>query len=216
MKYAFGLIFVLLGLGACSDAAEQSAARKSVSAEIINDDIPNLDNATLNTDNLITPAMTEAEKAAMDLFAYQEGVWDSTWTWFDEAGNVTNTMTGTETFSYLTDKHSQMLTNVVPGLKQTSYAMLAFNPARQHIIFLNIGPKGDYWVMRLNPLTGVMISDPHLNADGTETILMFTTVRQTPDLMDIQLTTSADGGETWNKGYLQTLTRKTYDDADEE
>ena len=77
---------------------------------------------------------------------------------------------------------------------------------------MNIGANGDYWVMRENPLTGVMISDPHINEDGSETIQMFTTVNRSENAFDVVMEASNDGGQTWTKGYTQKLTRIIYEE----
>ena len=67
-----------------------------------------------------------------------------------------------------------MLTNTVPSMNQTSYAMLSYNPVEHKIAFLNVGPGGDYWVMKQDPETGKWIpltSGPILlQAEGAEVL----------------------------------------------
>lgn len=129
----------------------------------------------------------EIEKVAMDLFAYQAGTWTSKWEWVGPDGEVLGIMEGTEEFTPLVDKYSQMLTNKVPSMNQTSFAMLSYNPVEHKIAFLNVGANGDYWIMKQDPETGTMISEPHLNPDGVVMHLRFTTLRQEPDEMDVQM-----------------------------
>lgn len=197
-------------LAACQGKSGSDNDISSLETETIPENV--MIDEDITTSDLTTESMSDAEKAAIDRFVYQEGDWNSVWTYFDAEGNEAGRVEGTENFSFLVDKHSQMLTNVIPSLKHTSYAMLAYSPAEKHVIFLNIGPGGDYWVMRNNPQTGVMISDPHLNADGSRTIQMFTTLNRTENSFQVVMEASNDGGETWTKGYEQTLTRIVYED----
>lgn len=166
-----------------------------------------LEEAGLTKTDLDPERADEIEKAAMDLFAYQEGKWTSKWDWLGPDGKLLGTLEGTETFSPLVDGYSQMLTNTVPSMNQTSYAMLSYNPVEQKIAFLNVGAGGDYWIMKQDPETGTMISDPHTNPDGSVTLLRFTTLRQEPNEMDIQMESSMDGGKTWTIGFKQSMTR---------
>lgn len=197
----------LLGamLASCQDGSVDTAPEDTISEGVLIDE-------DITTSDLTTSDMSDAEKAAIERFIYQEGEWTSVWTFYGEDGKASGNITGTESFSFLVDKHSQMLTNVIPALKHTSYAMLAYSPAEQHVIFMNIGPGGDYWVMRENPLTGVMVSDPHLNADGTETIQMFTALNRTDNTFEVVMEKSENGGETWKKGFTQKLTRIIYEE----
>lgn len=189
---------------ACQDGAAPTVIEQPLDADVMIDE-------DITANDLTTDSMPIAQKAAIDLFIFQEGDWNSEWIYYDAEGKESSRISGTETFSFLVDKHSQMLTNVIPSLKHTSYAMLAYSPAEQHIIFLNIGPEGDYWVMRQNPITGVMISDPHLNPDGSETIQMFTYLSRNKNDFDILMERSVDGGQTWAKGYVQKLKRIVYE-----
>ncbi|NNE58546.1 MAG: hypothetical protein HKN36_10590 [Hellea sp.] len=149
----------------------------------------------------------EIKQAAMDLFAYQDGKWNARWDWYGPDGTIAGTTQGREEFSPLVDAHSQMLYTEVPAQNQTSYAMLTYNEVEQKIIFLNAGPKGDYWIMRMDPETGTMISDPHKNPDGSEMIIKFTTLRQVADEIDVQMETSTDNGQTWTLAFKQFMTR---------
>lgn len=193
------------GLLACQDKRSPEVVQGSLDAEVMIDE-------NITADDLTTENMPISQKAAMDLFVFQEGDWASEWVYYDAEGKESGQLSGTETFSFLVDRHSQMLTNVIPSVKHTSYAMLAYSPAEEHIIFLNIGPKGDYWVMRQNPVTGVMISDPHINTDGSETIQMFTYLSRSQNEFEILMESSSDGGQTWRKGYVQKLKRIVYAD----
>ena len=151
----------------------------------------------------------EIKQAAMDLFAYQLGRWDSRWDIYDGEGKIVRSFTGVEEFKPLVDDHSQMLINNVPEQDQTTYAMLSYNEIEHKIIFLNAGPRGDYWIMRQDPETGTMISEPHKNADGSEVIIKFSTLRQTADAFDVKMDISRDNGQTWQLVNKQYLTRKS-------
>ena len=153
----------------------------------------------------------EIKQAAMDLFAYQLGRWDSRWDIYDGDGNIVRSFTGVEEFKPLVDDHSQMLINNVPEQNQTTYAMLSYNEIEHKIIFLNAGPRGDYWIMRQDPETMTMISEPHKNADGSEVILKFSTLRQTAEAFDMKMDISRDNGQTWQLVNKQYLTRKSDD-----
>lgn len=173
---------------------------------------PVMQEGGLTSDDLTNVSMTDAEKAAMELFAYQEGEWNSEWAFFDEDGKIVRTLTGGVTFSFLVDKYSQMLTNVIPATRHTSYALRSFSAAEQHIIFLNVGPEGEYWVMRKDPVTSLMVSAPHKNIDGTTVVRRFSDIVKNPNSMQVLMESSLDGGKTWAKVYVQTLTRKKYED----
>lgn len=177
------------------------------SSDLLEEEPEALAEKDLELDDLITEDMTPAEKAAIDLFLFQEGTWKSHWTYYGSDGNVRGDAAGTETFSFLVDRYSQMLTNVIPSRQHTSYAMRSFSPSKQHIVLLNIGAGGEYWIMHQNPETGVMISEPQVNPDGTRSVLMFTRTQKTENEMEVVMERSNDDGKTWAKAYTQTLTR---------
>lgn len=161
----------------------------------------------LEIEDLISDDMTTAEKAAIDLFLFQEGAWKSQWAYFDGTGNVVGEAAGTQMFSFLVDRYSQMVTTVIPSRQHTSYSMRAFSPAEQHIILLNVATEGEYRMMHQNPETGVMISEPKVGPDGANTVLMFTRTKKTDNEVEIIMERSADGGETWIKSSVQSMTR---------
>lgn len=204
---ALGLSFIFFGLSACQDTSTPQPPDLVTTSDLLEQEAETLAEKDLEIEDLISDNMTEAEKAAIDLFLYQEGTWTSRWTYYDANGNVTGDVTGTETFSFLVDRYSQMLTNVIPARQHTSYAIRSFSPSEQHIILLNVGEGGDYWIMRQDPETGVMISEPRTQADGSTSVLMFTRVKKTENEMEVIMEHSRDGGKTWARGYVQTLTR---------
>lgn len=193
MKKLISIIAIAI-LSACQSEVPQSNVVDPPKAEVL---APVVDETRA----------AEIKQAAMDLFAYQEGVWNAKWDWYGPDGEIVGSIEGTEEFKPLVDEYSQMLINTIPSQNQTSYAMLSYNELEQKIIFLNVGAKGDYWIMRQDPETGTMISDPHLNPDGSEMIIKFTTLRQVEDAFDVQMESSTDSGETWTLGFKQYLTR---------
>ena len=149
----------------------------------------------------------EIKQAALDLFAWQEGRWASKWEWLDKDGNVVGTFEGEEEFKPLVDEYSQMMINRVPSQNQISYVLLSYNPVEHEIAFLNVGPKGQYWVMKQDPETMTMVSEPTLLPNGQEITLRFTTLRKDADSMDVQMERSLDRGQTWQVGFRQYMTR---------
>lgn len=163
--------------------------------------------AVTNSASMSPERAAEIKAAALKLFDYQEGHWNSKWEWLGPDGDILGTMQGTETFKSIIDENAQMLKSVVPAFEQTAYALLTYNEVEHKIIFMNAGAGGDYWIMKQDPETGTMVSEPHTNPDGTTTILRFTILRQTPDEMDIQMDSSKDGGQVWVVGFKQYMKR---------
>ena len=152
-----------------------------------------------------------SKPAAKALFSYQEGVWDSRWDWVDPDGKLLGTVKGTETFTTRLDGTVQELINDVPDMGPKTMAVMTYNEAEGKIIFFSMGAKGDYWVMKQDPVSGEMISQPHINPDGTTQIIRFTTQRKTDDQMDIVMESSKDGGRSWVKLFTQYMVRRTKD-----
>jgi len=148
-------------------------------------------------------------QSAQELFAYQDGFWDSKWDWVDKDGKFLVSVTGTETFITILDGSVQELLNDVPDMGGKSKAVMTYNHEQGKIIFFSMGPKGDYWLMKQNPVTGAMVSEPHRNADGRTQIIRFTTVRKTNNEMDIVMERSMDDGASWTKVFTQYMVRRT-------
>jgi len=146
--------------------------------------------------------------AAKTLFAYQEGVWDSKWDWVDPEGKLLGSVEGVETFTTILDGAVQEILNEVPAFGPNTKAVMTYNHVEQKIIFFSIGAKGDYWLMKQNPVTGNMVSEPHANPDGSSQIIRFTTMRKIDNEMDIIMESSKDGGATWVKAFTQYMVRR--------
>ncbi len=146
--------------------------------------------------------------AAETLFAYQEGVWDSKWDWVDADGKLLGSLTGVETFTTILDGSVQEILNDVPDMGGKSKTVMTYNHAQQKIIFFSMGAKGDYWLMKQDPVTGNMVSEPHPNPDGTVQIIRFSTVRKTNNEIDIVMESSSDKGLTWVKLFTQYMVRR--------
>ena len=152
--------------------------------------------------------LSDAEIAALELFKFQEGTWDSVWTMYDSTGSNTSVMEGTQTFAYLVDQHSQLMTTVIPDMNHISYNIRGYDPLEGEIVALMMGRKGDYWLMRQDPVTGVTVSDPHKNFDGTTIIRKFSRSAISDDAYELNLEVSEDGGANWYTRFKQKLTRR--------
>ena len=146
--------------------------------------------------------------AAQALFVYQEGIWDSKWDWVDVDGNLLGSVQGIETFTAILDGSVQEILNDVPDMGGKSKAVMTYNHAEQKIIFFSMGAKGDYWLMKQDPVTGNMVSEPHPNPDGSVQIIRFTTTRKTDYEMDIVMESSKDAGESWTKLFTQYMRKR--------
>lgn len=197
----------MVGLAACGGNSS-TAETESSAAEPVQEMIETAgETATAEVAPEID--LDAAEAAALDFFDYLKGEWDAEWTMYDSQGNVTAVIEGTQSFSPLADEYSQLMTNTLPAVNHTSYAVRGYSKKEGVIVSLNIGPGGDYWSMRQNPITGETISEPHLNDDGTTTIRRFYRSGLSEQGYRVLMEISLDGGETWFKRFEQKMERKT-------
>lgn len=148
------------------------------------------------------------EAKALVLLKHHDGVWDAQWEWYDENGEVIGVMTGIEEYHLSPNGYILTTLNTVPEFESLNYGLMSYTPGTDEILFYSVGDKGDVWIMRQNLLTDVMVSDPHPEADGSETVLRFTKVEETADTMTIRMEKSKDGGKSWVTGFRQTMTRR--------
>lgn len=145
---------------------------------------------------------------AAKIFKNMDGIWDSKWDRLDKDGNVVGSFEGVETFSYLIDDKVQRLYTEIPSQNQRSEALLAYNNVAKKIVFYSVDQNGDYWLMKQDPITGTVQSEPHLSANGKSQIIRFTTVRQTADDLDVKMEMSVDNGATWRHLTNQYMKRR--------
>lgn len=157
----------------------------------------------------IAEADPEFDAKALAFMEYHDGIWDARWEWFDEDGNLLGELTGVEEYKRVDDGYTQLMISTVNEMDQTSHSLLVYNPLKKEILFFASGAKGDYWIMRQNPVTGVMVSDPHIDAQGQEMLLRFTILEKSQDAMKIQMERSTNSGQTWVVGFHQYNTRRT-------
>lgn len=150
---------------------------------------------------------THAEKAKA-LFDYEIGVWRSRWERLDADGNVVAEFEGTETFSWYLDEVVVELATEIPELGQKSKALRFYSPREEQIVFWSVDKNADHWLMAQDVETEVVQSAPHPTSAGGEMIIRFTTLRKTPNAMDVEMHYSLDNGQSWTKGAMQYLERE--------
>lgn len=211
MKHLPNLV-IAMGLGVsllAVSASEQAHATPQTSSPSMAEDRPaGVSDTNAGIADLSTPSAAEIEQVALDLFAYQQGEWDSIWEMYDSAGNQTSTLEGKVAYSPLLGDHTQKMTNVVPKLKHRSSGIRGFNAIDNQIVTFNMADNGVYWKMHQDPLTGVTLSDPHRTADGTVILQRYTRHSMNKDTYKVVMEESLNSGKTWFKRYDQTLTRK--------
>jgi hypothetical protein len=192
-------------LGACS-AEKTTTAPQTESEEITAE---NSADKPVITEEEVSPFSDEELKTkATELFAYQEGVWDSKWDYIDADGELLGTLEGVETFTTVLDGNIQELINDVPASKFKTKAYMTYNEQEKKILFVSIGPKGDYWILKQDVVSGDMVSEPHINPDGSTQTIRFLTVRKEDNEMDVVMESSSDEGETWTKMFTQYMVRR--------
>lgn len=144
---------------------------------------------------------------ARALFDYEDGVWHSRWERLDPEGNIVSEFEGTETFAWYLGDNVVELATVIPATDTNSRALRFYNPVEKKIVFLSVDEGGDYWLMKQDVETEIVQSEPHQNADGSEMIIRFTTLRKTESEMDIVMHYSLDAGDNWTKGAMQYMRR---------
>ena len=97
------------------------------------------ENAAEVTGPITDASMSDAEKLALELFAYQDGEWNSEWVMFDAAGKETGRMAGEQSFSYIADKYSQLMTLEVPAVNHKSYTVRGYSALEGKIVSMNEG-----------------------------------------------------------------------------
>ena len=201
-------VFLMLSiggvLGACSPKntaiSEPTKAEEVIAENTADTPVVEEENSAFSDEELKT-------KAA-ELFAYQEGVWDSKWDYVDKDGELLGTIEGVENFSTILDGNIQEVINYVPASNFKTKAYMTYNEQEKKILFVSIGPKGDYWILKQDVVSGDMISEPHINPDGSLQIIRFLTVRKEDNEMDIVMEGSSDEGKTWTKMFTQYMVKR--------
>lgn len=145
-------------------------------------------------------------KALAQLRAHN-GVWTSRWEFLDGEGKVANVVEGTESQREVLADGVFEVESTVPALGRKSKSLTFFNPISKKIVFFSVGQDGDYWMLTREVDGHVLTSEPHQNADGSESTIRFTVLRETEDEKDILMEHSADGGKTWARAFKQYVHR---------
>ena len=154
-------------------------------------------------------AAEKNETLALALLSHYDGVWDARWDWLGEDGEIIGKMVGVEEYELSPGGYVLKALNTVPEFDVVNYGLISYSPISLEILFYSVDNKGDVWIMRQDPATEVMISEPHLEADGRQLILRFTRLEKSAHEMTIKMERSYDAGQTWTTGFIQYMTRRT-------
>lgn len=199
----FGILFI----SAC-DSPTSSATNEVVkptpvtSSEIVSE------NLSAENNKVDKETLGDAEKSALELFAYQQGEWDCEWIMYDATGQETGRFQGHQSVQPSFDEYSQVTTTVIPEIGYEGHSLRAFNPVEGKIVSLVVGPRGDYWELSQDPLTGVTTSKMHKGADGSLTSRRFTRSTLGNTGYKVFMEVSYDRDEIWHRRFEQRLTRR--------
>ncbi len=152
------------------------------------------------------PKASKLEKA-MDILKHEAGTWDCTWEYFDGAGKVVNTVTGTEVMKLCLEGTMIELETFVPAKTLVSKSLRFYNPATEKLTLISVGKDGIPWEMRQDVDSNVMTSLPRRNQLGKKEVIRFTTIENAEDKMKVKMEISIDEAP-WVSVFVQTLVRQ--------
>lgn len=145
---------------------------------------------------------------AVSILQDELGSWDSRWERLDADGNVTSVTEGVETFLPLNGERVHLLKTHIPAMNQTSNGLRFYNPVEKRLMLISVGADGRHFILREEVGGNVVLSDPYMSRNGSETILRFTTTSATENEKIIDHEFSTDGGKSWTLFRRQTMTRR--------
>ena len=154
------------------------------------------------------PNVEALQQQATELMRKDVGVWNARWEFLDGEGNIASEAKGTQTCKFvIADRVLQIIIDV-PELDLQSVSHRFFKPADRLVHWLSVDKKGDFWEFIEDPITKMARSLPHLNEDGTTSVLRFTSLRETDDESDVLMELSNNEGQNWVPIFRQYRVRQ--------
>lgn len=135
------------------------------------------------------------------------GSWQSRWDYLGPDGKVAASAEGSEEVRYVLDESIVELSTEVPALGSKSKAWFFYNVAEKKVYLTSVDLNGDYWVLTGPPDGSVITSLPKKGPDGREMVIRFTHHKESKDRLRAVMEISHDDGETWTRGFVQTMER---------
>lgn len=134
----------------------------------------------------------ELQKQATELLRKDVGIWKARWEFLDGEGNVASKAAGTQACEFTIKDRVLQIVIDVPELDLKSVTHRFFKPTDKLIHWLSVDKKGDFWHFIEDPVANTARSLPHLNPDGTNSVLRFSSLRETVDETDVLMELSND------------------------
>ena len=120
------------------------------------------------------------------------GIWNCRWEFLDEQQNIVSAGEGTQTVSFVIEGVVQQLFMDAPFLDTQSVTHRFFHKTKQVLFWTSVDRHGDLWEFVEDMDGGFSYSLPHDDGDGTQTWLRFSSLRETPDEVDVLMELSKD------------------------
>ncbi len=145
---------------------------------------------------------------ALEILKHRQGVWDSSWEFLDEEGDVSKVVNGIERGEYVIEGRVLQITTEVPEMGLFSKSLNYFHPLERKLYFFSVDKTGDHWILTEEVGSGVMLSHAHKQSEGADRIIRFKTLRSTATEVDVLSEHSLDNGVTWKPVFHQYLRKR--------